>query len=320
MNTHDVGVENVTRVRARRFDGFGAGGEIVEVRHQDNQLCLTCADGASLHFVASQVVATDDTDDLQRNFVLPDGTLLIFDSAQNGLALASSRSRIERWIKNKHATLLAVIAVLALPALILTIIVPGAVNRLAPSIPLTWEAALGESVFASLKKTNFLPSNLQIEHKARLTARFDTLKKSAGIESARLEFVGGLPNAFALPGGIVTITDQMVHLLDNDDRIAAVLAHELGHVKQRHALRGIATHTIAAQVLTVALTHDQLTQKVVDLVAQRSLTAKYSQQREREADRYRVNLDSGSYTSTHPPVNTRIAAARACAQEFDAAR
>ena len=41
----------------------------------------------------------------------------------------------------------------------------------------------------------------------------------------------------ALPGGTVILTDQLVALAKNDDEIAGVLAHEIGHVKHRHSLK-----------------------------------------------------------------------------------
>ena len=45
------------------------------------------------------------------------------------------------------------------------------------------------------------------------------------------------PNAFALPGGTVVLLDELVKLSDNDEQVLAVLAHEMGHVTERHALR-----------------------------------------------------------------------------------
>lgn len=45
-----------------------------------------------------------------------------------------------------------------------------------------------------------------------------------------------IANAFALPSGIVVFTDALVERLD-DAQLAAVAAHEIGHVQGRHALR-----------------------------------------------------------------------------------
>lgn len=44
-------------------------------------------------------------------------------------------------------------------------------------------------------------------------------------------------NAMALPGGFIYITRGMLSHINNEDQLAAVLAHEIGHVTGRHAAR-----------------------------------------------------------------------------------
>ncbi len=44
-------------------------------------------------------------------------------------------------------------------------------------------------------------------------------------------------NAFALPGGPIYITAGLLQHLDSDDMLAAVLAHEIGHVLLRHTAK-----------------------------------------------------------------------------------
>lgn len=46
-------------------------------------------------------------------------------------------------------------------------------------------------------------------------------------------------NAFALPSGIIIVTDELVKLAENDQQLIGVLVHEIGHVEKRHALRSI---------------------------------------------------------------------------------
>jgi predicted Zn-dependent protease len=46
-------------------------------------------------------------------------------------------------------------------------------------------------------------------------------------------------NAFALPGGFVGVHLGLIALTGSSDELAAVLAHELTHVTQRHIARGI---------------------------------------------------------------------------------
>lgn len=47
-------------------------------------------------------------------------------------------------------------------------------------------------------------------------------------------------NAFALPGGQVFITQALFNKLQNEDQLAGVLGHEIGHVLGRHSAERIA--------------------------------------------------------------------------------
>lgn len=44
-------------------------------------------------------------------------------------------------------------------------------------------------------------------------------------------------NAFAVPGGIIFVSSALVGILENEAELAAVLAHEVGHVSAKHALK-----------------------------------------------------------------------------------
>jgi Zn-dependent protease with chaperone function len=46
-------------------------------------------------------------------------------------------------------------------------------------------------------------------------------------------------NAFATPGGFVFVTTGMVKFLRNEDELAAILGHEVGHVELSHGMRSI---------------------------------------------------------------------------------
>jgi Zn-dependent protease with chaperone function len=46
-------------------------------------------------------------------------------------------------------------------------------------------------------------------------------------------------NAFALPGGVVIVNSGLIKKVDSADELAAVLAHEVQHVEQRHALKNM---------------------------------------------------------------------------------
>ena len=45
-------------------------------------------------------------------------------------------------------------------------------------------------------------------------------------------------NAFSAPGGYVYVTTGLLKLVENEAQLAGILAHEIGHVSGRHALKG----------------------------------------------------------------------------------
>ncbi len=59
-------------------------------------------------------------------------------------------------------------------------------------------------------------------------------------------------NAFALPGGQIFITYALLSKLDNEDQVAGVLGHEIGHVLGRHSAERIAEHEFWKTISTGA--------------------------------------------------------------------
>ena len=60
-------------------------------------------------------------------------------------------------------------------------------------------------------------------------------------------------NAFSAPGGLVMISRGMVRLCKNEDELASVLAHEIGHVENQHGLRAIKKGRLTSALTTLAL-------------------------------------------------------------------
>ncbi|MEE4660089.1 MAG: M48 family metalloprotease [Halieaceae bacterium] len=70
-------------------------------------------------------------------------------------------------------------------------------------------------------------------------------------------------NAFALPGGFIYINRGLLAYLDNQQEMAAVLSHEIGHVTARHAVRqktATSTNEALATVVGVATRNADLYQ------------------------------------------------------------
>lgn len=92
-------------------------------------------------------------------------------------------------------------------------------------------------------------------------------------------------NAFALPGGYVYITRQLLALMNNEAELAFVMGHEVGHVAAQHSQkrqsRGLLTG-LGAAVLG-AVTGSNLVGQLANTGGQ-LLTLGYSRNQEREAD------------------------------------
>jgi len=92
-------------------------------------------------------------------------------------------------------------------------------------------------------------------------------------------------NAFALPGGYVYMFDALMEVLETDDRIAAVTAHELGHICARHSVKRLqgSLGTTALMILAIATAQDgRAVAKANEALAQ--LMMAYSREDEFEAD------------------------------------
>ena len=71
----------------------------------------------------------------------------------------------------------------------------------------------------------------------------------------RLHFHSGRlgANAFALPGGTIVVTDELVALLEGrDELLLGVLGHEAGHVSHRHGMRALVQSTLLGSITALA--------------------------------------------------------------------
>ncbi|HPG27762.1 MAG TPA: M48 family metallopeptidase [Myxococcota bacterium] len=59
------------------------------------------------------------------------------------------------------------------------------------------------------------------------------------------------PNAFAFPGGAIVVTSGLLDRVENENELAFVLAHELGHFAGRDHLRGIGRGIAVGSVLAL---------------------------------------------------------------------
>lgn len=167
----------------------------------------------------------------------------------------------------------------------------------------------------------------------------DRIVQAAGLTDRRWEyavFVNESPNAFVLPSGKIGVTTGLLGLVRNDDQLAAVLGHEVGHVTARHAAERYSTSAATGLVLSgvqgAAGDYAQAAGAIGGLGAQLGVLLPFSRRDELEADRLGVDYmqragfapresialwrlmqgqrqgSNPEFASTHPSDTTRIAA------------
>lgn len=236
-------------------------------------------------------------------------------------------------------------------ALILFVLVPMLAAQLAAYLPPAGEKALGDATFDRIRMalsqggvpiaTCEAPAGMAALAKieARLGAGPDL---PYPVEVTVLDH--DLVNAFAMPGGRIVIFRGLIDEAENGEEVAAVLAHELGHVVNRDPTRDALRLAGSVGVLGLIF-GDFAGGTVVLLLANNLINARYSQAAEGRADDYahhllteagvppaalgtffeRLRAEYGdeegiaAHFASHPQMTARIEAALAAQHDAEAA-
>lgn len=192
-----------------------------------------------------------------------------------------------RWVFASAVLLVCIIFVLQQWGL------PLAARAVVAAAPLSVDVSLGEASLAVFDGRILRPSKLPLAEQNRLRLAFEQALSRVPADTVpvwKLEFrrsrIG--PNAFALPGGTMVMTDEMVALVGGDEKVlTAVLAHELGHVRRRHGLRLLVQATALGGLASLVVgDFSSVLAAAPVLLGQ----ASYSREAEREADAEAVRV------------------------------
>ncbi|MFC5389271.1 M48 family metallopeptidase [Brevundimonas bullata] len=176
----------------------------------------------------------------------------------------------------------------------------------------------------------------QNERVRRVGGRMVQAAGLAGRQWDYAVFEDASPNAFVLPSGQIGVTTGLLKLVQNDDQLATVIGHEVGHVVARHAAERYSTQSTTGLVLGAVQSragdYSQAIGALGGMGAQLGLLLPFSRSHELEADRLGVDYvaaagykpsesialwrlmaqqrQSGTpeFASTHPSDQTRITA------------
>jgi len=207
-------------------------------------------------------------------------------------------------------------------------------------ISLEEEITLGHREFAKVKAQKPLTPNASYQQTAQRVLQ--RLLLANNLQDAFpweiVVFADSTPNAFALPGGKIGIHDGIFKYTQNDDGLAAVIAHEMVHITARHATQRV-SRQLTAGILGAGLatilsggdsnTTASLTQ-IFDFGTHLGVVLPYSREAEFEADRIGVHYMARAgynpeealnvwrrfeknigprpppWLATHPPTSERI--------------
>lgn len=226
-----------------------------------------------VYFGAGEVFETTDNDGIDR-------------------ALAAWGTRptlIHRLEQRWPLALGSLVALALLSVLFVRFGLPAIVNYAAKTLPPAIDRALGTQSLDILDRLVLAPSKLPLDRQRELRQRFAAMTAGLGdghyyrLELRHAPKVG--PNAFALPSGIVVMTDELVDLSQHDEELVAVLAHEIGHVRGRHALRQL-LQSAGISALAFAILGDVTSISALAGAVPALIEAKFSRDFEREADAF----------------------------------
>lgn len=171
-------------------------------------------------------------------------------------------------------------------------------NVLASLLPASTLSKVSKTTLNQLEENYLNPSKLSDHQKQIIQAHFDKLTE--GESGYKLYFrsspkIG--PNAFALPSGDIVLTDQLVALSEDDEYrdILGVLAHEKGHVVEKHSLR-IAIRTGISGAIIGYITGD--ISVLASTIPTVLINSSYSREFEHEADVHAVEELKKMHVST----------------------
>lgn len=231
-------------------------------------------------------------------------------------------------------------------ALMIFVILPAMASTLAMMIPIEREVAYGKTVVHQMER--FLGGKsvgalacTNAEGRRALDAMTTRLTENTELayDLNISVFDHKMINAFAAPGGQIVLMRGLIDRARTPSEVAAVLAHEIGHVEARDTTRNALRAAGSAGLLSLIL-GDFAGGSAVVVAAEYTLNASYTREAETAADEYALAMlkasetDAGAlatffdslsslekrtpslpvYLSSHPETTARADAARAFAR------
>ncbi|EHP85010.1 peptidase M48 Ste24p [Geobacter metallireducens RCH3] len=246
------------------YDGRTSARRTVRLTLEGNRL-LVAGEGVETSAELSRLAISSPLSTARRSVRFPSGALCevsdtrFVDELMRRQGKGRASAAIHRWERSLPLALVALVATVAVVWGFVAFGIPALADKVARAVPPVTEVSLGRESLAMLDKLVFTPSRLPDARRRDIAAQFSRMGRDLPFAAGyRLEFrrsdqLGA--NALALPSGIIVVTDRLVEIAQSDDELIGVLAHEMGHVRHRHALRHVLQNS-ATGLIIAAITGD----------------------------------------------------------------
>jgi predicted Zn-dependent protease len=289
-------------ITANYFDGQNARLHPVELEHGASGLRLV-GDSISRQYALSELTLAEPFARAPTVLYFADGARCEVPDPDAGRALADvlgyRKSPVARWQQHWYAALVALVLLIATGFAVVTWGLPAAAEKIAAAIPPSLDKRLGETAARGLEAQLMAPSRLSDERIAQVEQVLRTIVPAVTRQPIRL-LVRSSPrlgaNALALPDGAIMITDAMVLQIlgkeasfdeEQTAQLAGVLAHEIGHIENRHSVRVMARSSLTAAASAAMFGDFSMVAAGVPAVV---MNMRYSREMEYEADGYAIAL------------------------------
>lgn len=286
----------MTAVEARFYDGKSSRQHKVSIRPDPPGRLRVTGDGVDFSCALADVRPSSRVGSARRHLYFADGSQCetddndAIDAIFSGVRAEAPGRLLHHWESRLGYAAAALCITLFLGWAAITYGLPALAKQVAFGLPAATQALVGRDALAVLDQTLLAPTQLPAQRQTQLRAVFSAV--TGGLEEAgnyRLELRAGKrlgPNALALPSGIIIFTDELVELAKNDQELIAVLAHEIGHLRQRHALRHLLQNSATALLVAAVVGDIASITSLAAALPSVLLQAKYSRDFETEADEF----------------------------------
>ena len=280
------------QTQAIYYDGQSSTRHAVTLTLESNQLLIS-GDGFESSYVLTSLKLDAPIGRIERTLRLADGgncqiEAPEFISALEELLGSGFQNLVHRIENSLKYALLALVATVLLVIGFIQYGIPTLAKVAAFSLPEETEVLIGGETIELLERFYFEETELSMLRQDELQQHFDEVASTVDPQGdytllfRASDKLGA--NALALPGNTVVVTDGLVKLIEDDREFATVMAHEIGHLQQRHALRHV-LQSMGTGLVVVVLTGDITSiTSVAAAIPTALVEAGFSREMEREAD------------------------------------